>query len=73
MTDQCILKLKQAEQIHNNNLEGIEPHKVILFILDKYLRGNYYGTISVKISGDTVQNPKEVEVSYRLENRYNQS
>lgn len=46
---------------------GIDLCRALLFILDKYNKGNYYGTVALKFTGLTVQNPREVEVTHRLE------
>lgn len=46
---------------------GVSLAKVLLFVLNKYNSGKYFGSIVLKFTGITVQNPREVEVTHRLE------
>jgi len=46
---------------------GIDLARALIFVLDKYNTGNYYGTIALKFTGIVVQNPREIEVTHRLE------
>lgn len=38
----------------------------ILFILKKFNRGNYYGTLEIKILGTSCNDAKEKEVTHKL-------
>lgn len=67
LTNLITEELKKAEEIHKTDKTTIEPHKAILFFLKKYNTGNYYGTIAIKVTGTQVQNPKEQEVTHRLD------
>ena len=50
--------------------KGIPLYKALIFLLERYNDGDYYGTIGIKFSGTIVQNPKEVDVTHRLETAY---
>jgi hypothetical protein len=67
LESQIIDELEKAALIHQTDPTNIEPHKAILFFLKKYNTGRYYGTIALKITGAQVQNPKELEVTHRLD------
>jgi hypothetical protein len=62
-------ELKKAEKVNAESPQGsgINLYKALIFILKKYNSGNYYGTIALKFTGTTIQNPKELEVTHRLE------
>jgi hypothetical protein len=43
----------------------------VLFLLEKFNQGgNYYGTVAIKIMGTSCQNAKELEVTHKLIERY---
>ena len=44
----------------------------ILFMLQKFNTGKYYGTLELKILGMSVNDVKEKEVTYKLQERYNE-
>ena len=46
---------------------GVDLTRALIFMLEKYNTGNYFGTIALKFTGLTVQNPRELEVTHRLE------
>lgn len=73
LQSQIIEELTKATEIHKTDPTNIEPHKAVLFFLKKYNTGKYYGTIALKITGAQVQNPKELEVTHRLDLQYESS
>lgn len=62
-------ELKKAIKINEQSPSdsGIDLLRALIFILQKYNTGNYYGTIALKITGTMIQNPRELEVTHRLE------
>lgn len=64
-------KLRKSFELNGLTPDGIPPHKVIAFFLDTYNTGNFYGTLSCKITGLQVHDPKKLEVSERLDLLYN--
>jgi hypothetical protein len=44
----------------------------LLFLLDKYNNGNYYGTIAIKILGISCNDAREVEVTHKLVETYDE-
>ena len=57
------LKLNSKAPLSN----GIDLCRALIFVLEKYNSGNYYGTIALKMTGTMIQNPREIEVTHRLE------
>lgn len=70
LNNSVIQALKKAEEVHKTNPGSLEPHKALLFFLEKYNTGSYYGTIALKITGSEAHNPKELEVTHRLDHKY---
>lgn len=64
-------KLEESFDVNAMATLGIPIHKVICHILDLYKRGNFYGTVAVKITGTSIHDPKEVDVTHKLDLDYN--
>jgi len=62
-------ELKKAIKINEQSPKdsGIDLFRALIFVLQKYNSGNYYGTIALKFTGTMIQNPRELEVTHRLE------
>lgn len=62
-------ELKKAIKINEQSPKdsGIDLLRALIFVLQKYNSGNYYGTIALKFTGTMIQNPRELEVTHRLE------
>lgn len=43
----------------------------VLFLLRKFNQGNYYGSVLMKILGTSCQDAKEVEVTHKLKELFN--
>lgn len=63
-------KTKLAMRLNEDSTNGVGPHKVLIFLLDKYLKRNLYRTISIKFVGLNIQNPRETDITHKLENQY---
>jgi hypothetical protein len=63
-------KLEKSFEVNKDAPTGVPIHKAICFLLDKYNRGNYYGTINIKIVGTSVQSPRENDVTHKLDLNY---
>lgn len=59
-----------AMKVNESSSSGVGPQKIILFFLDKYLKRNMYRTIYIKLMGLNIQNPKETDVTHKLETLY---
>jgi hypothetical protein len=64
-------KLDEAFIINDNAQKGIPIHKVLFFILDKFNTGGYHGNIDFRIMGNQIHDPKEQEVTHKLDTIYN--
>jgi len=62
-------ELEKALKINDQSPKdsGIDLLRSLIFVLQKYNTGNYYGTIALKFTGTMIQNPREIEVTHRLE------
>jgi hypothetical protein len=62
-------ELKKAIKINEQSPKdsGIDLFRALIFVLQRYNSGNYYGTIALKFTGTMIQNPRELEVTHRLE------
>jgi hypothetical protein len=63
----------RVDEVYNINKDsnaGVNFYKPILFLMDKMADGGYYGTISIKIQGNIVHDPKELEVTHKLDGEY---
>jgi hypothetical protein len=63
--------IEKAILVNEDFVSGVAFYKVIFFFLEKYISGSYYGTICAKITGTGVQNPYEVDVTHKLDRKYN--
>lgn len=55
---------------NEGNIVSISPHKIIFFFLDKLLKRSFYGNIHIRILGTLIQNPKETDITHKLEKAY---
>ncbi|HLD98277.1 MAG TPA: hypothetical protein VI815_03045 [Candidatus Nanoarchaeia archaeon] len=62
--------IERAISINEDTPSGIEIHKPIAFLLEKFNTGKYYGTIEMKITGTSIHNPTENNVTHRLDMSY---
>lgn len=65
--DITVKKLEKSMTTNGIATSGIEPWRAINFLLDRFNKGNYYGTISIKVTGTSMHNPKEQEVTHKIE------
>jgi hypothetical protein len=64
-------KFNKAFEINSKAVRGIPLYKSIFFILDKISRGNYYGTIMTRVEGNVIQDPREQDITHKLDFMYN--
>lgn len=64
-------KIDKIVEVNRKAIKGIPAWKVLFFIMDKMAKGNYYGTIKLKIEGNVTQDPREDDVTHRLDFKYN--
>ena len=62
-------KLMKSMDVNRHGV-GIPLWMNISFILDKFNRGNYYGTISLKMLGTSCADARELDVSHKLYETY---
>lgn len=65
-----ILKALDESFEVNKHGKGTPMWQNILFLLDKFNQGNYYGIIEIKIVGTSANDAKEKERTHRLQEIY---
>ncbi len=58
--------LEESFEINKVANTGIPFWMSILFILEKFNKGNYYGTLLIKILGTSVNDVKEADRTHKL-------
>ncbi|KKW10800.1 MAG: hypothetical protein UY48_C0030G0007 [Candidatus Gottesmanbacteria bacterium GW2011_GWB1_49_7] len=69
VTRALLLKFQRALKM-NINGTGTPVWKSVFFILDHLARGDFYGTIELRIMGCTVKDPRIVERTYKVDDMY---
>lgn len=67
--EQALLKLERLFRM-NANGTGTPAWKSLFFLMDHMSRGDFFGTIQVKILGCVVKDPRYVERTFKLDDMY---
>jgi len=64
-----LIKLDRAMKM-NSSGTGTPAWKSIFFLLDHIARGDFYGTIAIRILGTVVKDPKYIERTFKVDEMY---